>query len=135
MRDGRTQSVQQASGQDGYVAFMRRWEASVVITAGGVEGSEFRIERLSSVLGRGEEADLRFPEDAGISSQHAVLEFADGGYRLRDLGSSNGTFVNDARIEVTELKNGDRIRLGDHVLEFVIQERARTPRTYTIPEE
>jgi hypothetical protein len=58
------------------------------------------------------------PEDPGISRMHAVLERrSDGGYTIRDLGSTNGTMVNDdpvplGRETVVSLTDGDRIRIG-----------------------
>jgi pSer/pThr/pTyr-binding forkhead associated (FHA) protein len=58
------------------------------------------------------------PADPGISRLHAVLERrADGSYAVRDLGSTNGTAVNDdpspvGREVAVPLKAGDRIRLG-----------------------
>ena len=58
------------------------------------------------------------PEDPGISHRHAVLELrADGSYAVRDLGSTNGTTVNDAPAPVGAqgglvLADGDRIRVG-----------------------
>jgi hypothetical protein len=58
------------------------------------------------------------PEDPGISRMHAVLERRpDGGYAVRDLGSTNGTMINDdpvplAHHAVVPLADGDRIRIG-----------------------
>ena len=40
------------------------------------------------------------------------------GYRLRDLGSTNGTYVNDEPIRERTLEDGDRITIGETVLEF-----------------
>jgi hypothetical protein len=58
------------------------------------------------------------PEDPGISRMHAVLERrSDGGYAVRDLGSTNGTTINDDPAPVTgdvavPLADGDRVRIG-----------------------
>jgi hypothetical protein len=58
------------------------------------------------------------PEDPGISRLHAVLErLSDGGYAIRDLGSTNGTTVNDDQAPLRQdtavpLADGDRIRIG-----------------------
>jgi ABC-type multidrug transport system ATPase subunit len=48
-----------------------------------------------------------------VSAGHAIIEHIDGGYRLTDRNSKNGTFVNGRRIEVTTLNDGDIIRIGD----------------------
>jgi hypothetical protein len=65
------------------------------------------------VIGRDEDADLCVPNDR-VSRRHALIEPCDQGYTLRDLGSRNGTTVNDepAVGEVT-LRPGDQISLAD----------------------
>ena len=61
-------------------------------------------------------------EEATVSSRHATLWVDDGGRAwVRDVGSRNGTFVNDKRIAVaTLLADGDRVRMGDGV-DFVLR--------------
>jgi hypothetical protein len=51
-----------------------------------------------------------------VSNFHAEITEEDGAIVLRDLGSTNGTFVGDERIEVRGLSTGDRIRIGNHLL-------------------
>ncbi len=63
-------------------------------------------------IGRSSDTQLQL-NDAHVSRRHAEL-FQDGGmWRIRDLGSRAGTFVNDLRIETSALKPGDRVRIGD----------------------
>ncbi len=50
---------------------------------------------------------------ATVSAEHAIIEYADGGYRLTDRGSRNGTFVNGRRINIHMLRDGDIVRIGD----------------------
>ncbi len=57
--------------------------------------------------------------DPRVSRRHAVLERVAGEYILRDLDSTNGTFVNDERIEFRKLTAGELIRIGDHVFKFL----------------
>ena len=52
-------------------------------------------EKLS--VGRSSAAELCFPEDAGLSRQHFAFEAQDGEWTVQDLGSKNGTFVNNTR--------------------------------------
>ena len=66
------------------------------------------------------------------ASAAAALEFVDGGVRLRDLGSMNGILVNGAESKSAQLKNGDRIQLGEHQFQFVLEDRRRGPRAYVI---
>jgi pSer/pThr/pTyr-binding forkhead associated (FHA) protein len=68
-----------------------------------------------------------------MSSEHTALEFCGTGYRLRDLGSMNGTLLNGGDVKAAELKNGDRMQLGSKVLQYILEERASRPRTYEVP--
>ena len=70
-----------------------------------------------------------------MSREHVLFEFSDGGFVLRDLGSTNGTRLNGKDIRVHELDHGDRLEIGEHVFQFVIEDRERTPQTYYIPDE
>ncbi len=72
-------------------------------------------------IGRASDNDIVF-DSRLISSHHAVIESADGGYRLRDLDSLNGTFVNGARIRSATLNDGDEIWVGDE--RFIFDRRA-----------
>ena len=67
-------------------------------------------ERLS--IGRSSAAELCFPEDAGLSRQHFAFENEGEDWTVQDLGSKNGTFVNNIPLKARLiLKPGDRIRL------------------------
>jgi signal transduction histidine kinase/pSer/pThr/pTyr-binding forkhead associated (FHA) protein len=70
-----------------------------------------RERRLS--VGRATDQDICIP-DRKISSAHALLEPTAEGYRLRDLGSTNGTYVNNVLVErSSDLKVGDEVRFGN----------------------
>jgi pSer/pThr/pTyr-binding forkhead associated (FHA) protein len=51
-------------------------------------------------------------KDASVSSHHARIDFYQGKYFLSDLQSSNGTYINNARIEQSQLKNSDVVVMG-----------------------
>jgi Domain of unknown function (DUF4123)/FHA domain len=70
-------------------------------------------------LGRNPKADYAFPDDKLMSSLHFAIEFGEKGCRILDLQSSNGTFLNGARVKEALLANGDEIRAGNTV--FVIR--------------
>jgi pSer/pThr/pTyr-binding forkhead associated (FHA) protein len=63
------------------------------------------------VLGRGVACQLVFADDS-VSRRHAELRLEDGLWHLRDLGSTNGTWVNGRRVREAEVRPGDEIRLG-----------------------
>ena len=59
------------------------------------------------------------PGDPSVSRQHAVVELSGGGYLVTDLGSANGTFINDAPvITPTRLRVGDQVKFGGTVFRF-----------------
>lgn len=71
-----------------------------------------------AVLGRGGLSSLRL-DDAWISREHARLTLGDDGvWRVEDLGSENGTFLNGVRIASSRLGNGDLLRLGGTEIRF-----------------
>jgi len=79
---------------------------------------EFSVQSGKTVIGRKEDCDLRIPVGE-VSRQHAVMMIEDDTVTLRDLGSSNGTYVNNQRITEQELDPGDHIVIGPVV--FTIQ--------------
>jgi len=79
---------------------------------------EFPVKGKSCVVGRRDDCDLRIPLPA-ISRRHCKFIRGDVGLELKDLASSNGTFVNNQRIQETILKAGDRVVVGPVV--FIVQ--------------
>jgi hypothetical protein len=69
-------------------------------------------------IGRHPEADQSVPDDKRMSSLHFAIDHSEKGCRLLDLQSSNGTFLNGARVKEATLVNGDEIRAGSTI--FVI---------------
>ena len=68
-------------------------------------------------IGRSGNADLKLVHQS-VSRKHASLRFDDGTFTLEDLGSSNGTFVNDEQIKNQALKLDDQVKIGDFFLLF-----------------
>ena len=64
-----------------------------------------------------------------VSSQHCELEFRDGYWHIRDLGSSNGTKVNGVRIETKCLMPGDEVMVSKHAfnIQYDVDPNAATP--------
>lgn len=89
---------------------------SLTIVAGPGSGRGFILPLGPTVLGRGQDADVVLA-DSSVSRRHAELDAGAAKVVIRDLGSSNGTFVNGARLTgSTELHDGDEVRVGSVVL-------------------
>lgn len=88
----------------------------LTIRSGASRGTAVQVGDAQFILGRDEECDLTLP-DGKVSRRHASLEsLGDGRLRLKDLGSSNGTYVNGTRIDSTVLGDREQIQLGDTLL-------------------
>ncbi|GIF77457.1 FhaA domain-containing protein [Asanoa siamensis] len=81
------------------------------------DGRTYPLQMGSTVIGRGDQANLRLP-DVGISRRHARLDFDGAQVVLTDLGSTNGTMVNGQRVSAVALNPGDMIQLGTTTLTF-----------------
>jgi hypothetical protein len=68
------------------------------------------------LLGRSDECDIRFSNDS-VSRRHARLVFRDGAWIIQDLGSTNGTQVNGTSVGRCEIHPGDRVDLGEQLLQ------------------
>ena len=88
------------------------------MTAGPRAGSSLQMRIPSTTFGRGPENDYRFADDKEMSRNHCVITQEHGRYFLRDLESTNGTFVNGNQISEIELRTGDVIEFGELKFEF-----------------
>jgi pSer/pThr/pTyr-binding forkhead associated (FHA) protein len=79
---------------------------------------DFPINVPLTVLGRGENCDLRVPLE-NVSRRHCEISLADDGVKCKDLASSNGTYVNNKRVNECKLSAGDRLVVGPVV--FTVQ--------------
>ena len=78
-------------------------------------GTTFPLTNGKSLLGRGDSSDLVL-QDSFASNRHARIFYHQGQYWIEDLQSTNGTFVNEVRIEhPTVLADGDSMRIGDFI--------------------
>jgi DNA-binding NtrC family response regulator len=91
--------------------------AKIVALFGPRKGVVREIERRL-LIGRALDADLHLLDEK-VSREHCALEEGPEGYRVRDLGSRNGTFLNGALVEGTAaLRPGDQLGVGESVLVF-----------------
>lgn len=92
------------------------------VVAGPQTGRDFSFDQHDTfMIGRSEDSQFCLPHDRFFSRHHCILEIAPPQCFLRDLGSTNGTFVNGIRVETAHLKHGDRIQGGETVLEVKVE--------------
>jgi len=93
---------------------------SLAVIQGAATGQIFQISKTRTVIGRsGTDINLEDPE---ASRQHAALEIVGDIAVLRDLGSTNGTWIELDRIEQHQISNQQEFRIGSHVLMFIVTE-------------
>ena len=96
------------------------------VLSGPHAGRTFTFDQHNTFLiGRSDTAQLCLPDDRFFSRNHCLLEIAPPRCFLRDLGSTNGTYVNGQRVQEAFLNNGDRIQGGQTVL--VVEVSAEQP--------
>jgi eukaryotic-like serine/threonine-protein kinase len=92
-------------------------QVNLKVTAGPYKGRIFSFTQHDSFLiGRSPDAHLCLPNDRYFSRNHCLLEMNPPHSYLRDLHSTNGTFLNGQRVKDAFLKNGDRIQCGETIL-------------------
>ncbi len=93
--------------------------ARLIFTDGPRKGEEIPIEAFEITLGRSRKADL-FIDDERLSRKHSKIVKSGLGYRVMDLNSRNGTYVNGMRILEHPLSSFDVIELGESKIKFLI---------------
>jgi subfamily B ATP-binding cassette protein HlyB/CyaB len=82
----------------------------------------YPLEKKDVTIGRSKDNDIIFDE-SGVSRKHAKISQENDVYILSDLGSFNGTSVNDKRIESIQLRHGDQITIGSSKIVFLHEEQ------------
>jgi pSer/pThr/pTyr-binding forkhead associated (FHA) protein len=93
-------------------------EVKLVMFKPNGQRRDFDVKKPLTIIGRGENCDLRIPL-VSISRRHAEVAFTGAALKVKDLASSNGTYVNGKRINECALKAGDRLVVGSIV--FTVQ--------------
>jgi Nif-specific regulatory protein len=91
--------------------------AKLLVIEGKNKGDIFTLNAEKTFIGR--ESTNEIPlNDASVSRRHCVIQKRDNIYFIDDLGSLNGTLVNDQKAENSPLHHGDKIKIGDFILRF-----------------
>jgi len=103
------------------IADLAEGQALVVVARGPNAGSTYLVDADSVTVGRHPDSTI-FLDDITVSRRHSVIEREGDGYRIRDVGSLNGTYVNHDRVDQAAITNGDEIQVGRFVLVFRVGE-------------
>ncbi|MEX1040926.1 MAG: ATP-binding protein [Pirellulaceae bacterium] len=96
--------------------------AVLFVIQGDDQGRRFELSDRGVTLGRDQTSDIHL-QDTEISRRHAEIRPTQSGYELIDLGSSNGSYVNQQQVSRCELNAGDRIQLGHTLLIYTIRSK------------
>ncbi len=91
--------------------------ASLFVIQGADQGKRFELKPRPMALGRDKSSPILL-HDHEISRRHAEVRPVDDSFRIVDLGSANGTFVNGQPVDQVALRSGDRLQLGQTVMLF-----------------
>lgn len=112
--------------------------AAIVQLHEGVAIKKFELGKKRIRIGRDPACDI-FIDDKVVSMEHAVVEIDSGpsgsqkpAYTIRDLGSTNSTFVNDKEITAHQLQNDDLIRVGWNTFKFIDDVKPKREKTLKI---
>ena len=91
--------------------------ALLVVLRGPKAGSRFLLDTDAVTAGRHPDSDI-FLDDVTVSRRHAEFRRGPDGFRVHDVGSLNGTYVNRDRIDEVLLGNGDEVQVGKYRLVY-----------------
>ena len=88
-----------------------------MVQRGPGAGSRYLLDSDLSTVGRHPESDI-FLDDITVSRRHVEFRREEENFRVHDVGSLNGTYLNGDRVDDAELQNGDEVRIGKFRLIF-----------------
>jgi pSer/pThr/pTyr-binding forkhead associated (FHA) protein len=96
---------------------LRPGTALLVVLRGPNTGARFLLDDDEVMVGRHPDSDI-FLDDVTVSRKHAVFRRAEGTFRVHDVGSLNGTYVNRDLVDEAVLSTGDEVQIGKFRLVF-----------------
>lgn len=113
------------SDQDGNIIRIRK--TKLLVISGPLQGKEFLITKEEFSIGSGKQNDLVLA-DTTVSKRHCEISMSENGYRIRDLDSTNGTYVQGIRIATAFLNPGAEFQIGKtHIIFCPLQESRDIP--------
>lgn len=95
-------------------------------------GQIYHIRAGTTVIGRGDECQIQIVEK-GVSKQHAQIQVQGDRVQIKDLGSTNGVFVNGIRVSSSRLRSGDKILLDKCLFDLIEVRKTIVPIVRTLP--
>ncbi len=95
----------------------------LIIISGKNAGKEYQCYSQSTLIGRNRENHVPIT-DTAASRRHARIERRNGDFILEDLNSTNGTILNQKAVSREILQHGDKIQIGETVLQFLVKEKS-----------
>ncbi|WP_129347327.1 GGDEF domain-containing protein [Sorangium cellulosum] len=92
--------------------------ACLVVIYGTELGRRIPLGTGAIECGRSIQTDIPLDDEA-VSRRHARISWSGGSYVVRDLGSTNGTYVNDACVDERSLRDGDQVKIGRTIFKFI----------------
>jgi pSer/pThr/pTyr-binding forkhead associated (FHA) protein len=108
------------SGQKSKDSLKEGPTGKLIVIFGDPLGKQYYLGREKMLIGRLGRSDILI-DDSSVSREHAIIERRDGRFVLEDLKSTNGTFVNGEFVDVHVLNHGDKIRIGNTVLQLIVE--------------
>jgi two-component system cell cycle response regulator len=93
-------------------------EACLVVIYGLELGKKYNLNRPQIIIGRSSKADIQIDQEA-VSRNHCKIINTGKAILLRDMGSTNGTYINDELIDEYVLRDGDYIKVGRCIFKFL----------------
>ena len=94
-------------------------EGCLVIIYGEDLGRRVPLGDEPCVIGRSSKCDVQVDQES-VSRNHARISRLGDGYTIRDLGSTNGTYVNDELVDEIVLRDGDQVKIGRTIFKFIV---------------
>jgi signal transduction histidine kinase len=98
----------------------------LIVIKGADEGRQFPLDADLLAAGRDSTSKIRLT-DTEVSRRHVEFTRTPEGYRLRDVGSANGTYVNNQSIQDVLLRPGDHVQIGQTVLVYTLERGEQAP--------
>jgi hypothetical protein len=118
----KTDSLQDAPGTEDDVQVsltsISRGTAILVLRGGEGEGDHFVLASPVTNIGRHADSDISL-DDITVSRRHCEITSENSRFIVRDVGSLNGTYVNQKRVDMVELTQGDDLQIGKFHLVFL----------------